>query len=55
MSKNFEINKSTKGNKPNKRKNKYFTFLSKEFVVNLRTINISVNYLMVYVVVPIMI
>ena len=55
MSKNFEINKSTKGSKPNKRKNKYFTFLSKEFVVNLRTINISVNYLMVYVIVPIMI
>ena len=55
MSKNFEINKSTKGSKPNKRKNKYFTFLSKEFVVNLRTINISVNYLMVYVVVPILI
>lgn len=55
MSKNFEINKRIGNDKPNKRKNKYITFVNKEFKINLRTISISINYLMVYIIVPIMI
>lgn len=55
MSKHFEINKNKVADKPNKRRNKYLTFINKEFVINIRTINISVNYLMVYIIVPILI
>ena len=39
----------------NSTKNKYFTFVDKEFKLNLRTASISVNYLIVYIVVPILI
>lgn len=55
MSKNFEMNKSIHHHKANKKKNKYFTFINKEFLINLRTIDVSINYLIVYIVVPIMI
>ena len=55
MAKNFEINKRITNDKPNKKHNKYFTFINKEFKINLRTIHISVNYLMVYIIVPILI
>lgn len=55
MSKNFEIKKRIGDDKPNKKHNKYLTFIDKEFKINLRTINISVNYLMVYIIVPILI
>jgi len=55
MSKNFEMVKSLQNNKRNKIHKKYFTFINKEFMINLRTINISINYLMVYIVVPILI
>ncbi len=55
MAKNFEINKNITNNKPNKKHHKYLTFLNKEFVINLRTMSISVNYLMIYVIVPILI
>lgn len=55
MSKNFEMNKSIHHHKTNKKKNKYFTFINKEFLINLRTIDVSINYLIVYIVVPIMI
>lgn len=55
MAKNFEINKSNNLSGKNKRHSKYVTFIDKEFKINLRTIEISVNYLMVYIIVPILI
>ncbi len=55
MAKNFETNKNTINNGKNKKRSKYLTFVNKEFIVNFRTINISVNYLMIYVVVPILV
>ena len=55
MSKNFEMNKSIDKHGSNKKRKKYFTFINKEFTINLRTINISVNYLMVYIIIPILI
>lgn len=53
MAKNFEISKKQTSSKKNVKRNKYFTFIHKEFIINLRTIDISVNYLVVYIVVPI--
>lgn len=55
MAKNFEINKKDKNNGKNKKHNKYITFINKEFIINLRTLNISVNYLMIYIIIPILI
>lgn len=55
MTKNFENNKNQKNNGTNKKHSKYMTFINKEFIINLRTINISVNYLMVYIIVPILV
>lgn len=55
MSKNFEVNKKEDNNGENKKHNKYFTFINKEFKINLRTMDISINYLMVYIIVPILI
>lgn len=55
MSKNFEINKKEKNVGENKRHSKYFTFVDKEFKINLRTMDISINYFMVYIIVPILI
>ena len=55
MSKNFEINKSKIADKPNVKNNKYFTFVKKEFIINIRTIDISLNYLIVYIAIPILI
>lgn len=55
MSKSFEINKKNTLNKTNRTQNKYLTFIDKEFKINIRTLNISVNYLIVYVIVPILI
>ena len=55
MAKNFEVNKSRQSNNKNVKHSKYFTFVSKELKINLRTISISINYLMVYIVVPILI
>lgn len=55
MAKNFEINKKETNNGKNKRHNKYLTFVNKEFIINLRTLNISINYLMIYIIVPILI
>lgn len=55
MAKNFEVNKSRQVNQKNVRHSKYFTFVNKELKINLRTISISINYLMVYIVVPILI
>lgn len=55
MAKNFEINKSNGNVKTNHSHTKYGTFVNKEFVINLRTINISVNYLMTYIIIPILV
>ena len=55
MSKNFELNKNKDKPRKNRLHNKYFTFVNKEFLVNLRNTEISVNYLAVYVLVPILI
>lgn len=55
MAKNFEINKSNGNIKTNHSHTKYGTFVNKEFVINLRTINISVNYLMTYIIIPILV
>ena len=55
MSKNFEINKSKSMDKPNVRHNKYFAFIKKEFIINIRSIDISLNYLIIYIAVPILI
>lgn len=55
MSKNFEVNKKNSINKNNKTHNKYLTFIDKEFKINIRTLDISINYLIVYIIVPILI
>ncbi len=55
MSKNFEIKKNKIDSRENKKRGKYLTFIHKEFTINLRTMDISVNYLMVYIIVPILI
>ncbi len=55
MAKNFEINKSNETSKPNKFHTKYGTFVNKEFMINLRTMNISINYLMTYMIIPILV
>lgn len=55
MAKNFEVNKSRQSHNKNVKHSKYFTFVNKELKINLRTISISINYLMVYIVVPILI
>lgn len=53
MSKSFEVTTgSGKGNK-NVMHNKYVTFINKELKINLRTMDISINYLMIYIIVPI--
>lgn len=55
MAKSFEINKKTGVTGKNRTQNKYITFIDKEFKINIRTLSISVNYLMVYIIVPILI
>lgn len=55
IAKNMENNKSTVENKSNKKRNRYITFIHKEFLINLRSIDITINYLLVYIIVPILI
>lgn len=55
MAKSFEINKRVGKDKPNKKHNKWITFVDKELKINLRNISISINYLIVYIAVPILI
>ncbi len=55
MARNFENNKSNIINKKNVRRNKYATFIKKEFTINIRSIDISLNYLIIYIAIPIMI
>lgn len=55
MAKNFEMNKSVAMTHKNHSHGKYFTFVNKELKINLRTLSISVNYLMVYIITPILV
>lgn len=55
MASNFETNKGNVKIKQNVRRSKYFTFINKEFTINIRSIDISLNYLIVYIAVPILI
>jgi hypothetical protein len=55
MSKNFENNTKVGKQGRNVRHNKNITFINKELKINLRTISISVNYLLIYIALPIMI
>ena len=55
MAKSFENNKSETNNGHNVKRSKYYTFINKELMINLRTLNISINYLIVYIAVPILI
>ena len=54
MSKNFEINKSSTRPRKNKVYNKYITLVNKELKINIRSLDISINYLIVYIAVPIL-
>ena len=55
MAKNFEMNKTISVEHKNHKHSKYGTFLNKELKINLRTLSISINYIVVYLVVPILI
>lgn len=55
MSKSFETEKTETLVAQNKKRSKYFTFINKELVMNLRTLDISINYLIIYIAVPILI
>ena len=55
MAKNFEMNKSLSVKHKNHQHGKYLTFVNKELKINLRTLSISVNYLMVYIITPILV
>ena len=55
MSKNFEINKRVGKDKANVKKDKFITFVDKEFKINIRNMSISLNYIIVYLVLPILI
>ncbi len=55
MAKSFEINKRVGSDKPNKKHGKFITFVDKEFKINIRDLSISINYLIVYIAVPILI
>jgi hypothetical protein len=55
MAKSFEINKRIGKDKINVRRNKLITFVDKEFKINIRNMSISLNYIIVYIVLPILI
>ena len=55
MAKSFEINKRVGKDKKNIYHSKLFTFIDKEFKINIRNISISLNYLAVYIALPILI
>ncbi len=55
MAKNFEQNKSLDNTKRNKKRSVFLTFINKEWLINIRSVDISLNYLAVYVIVPILI
>ena len=55
ITKSTEIKRDAAHLHKNTRINKYITFVNKELKLNLRTMSISINYLLVYVIVPILI
>lgn len=52
MAKSFEINKRIGKDKENIRRNKLLTFVDKEFKINIRNMSISLNFIIVYLVLP---
>lgn len=55
MAKHFEMNKSISIEHKNHKHSKYGTFVNKELKINLRTLSISINYIIVYIVTPVLI
>ena len=55
MAKSFEINKRIGKDKPNRKHSKLLAFVDKEFKINVRDMSILINYLLVYIIVPILI
>ena len=55
MSKSFEFNKDKGKEKKNKRHLPFISFNLKEFKVSIRSIEVSLNYLLVYITVPLLI
>lgn len=54
MAYNFENDKNEDKVGKNKKHSKYFTFIDKELKINLRTTSISINYILIYIIVPIL-
>ena len=55
MSKSFEFNKDVGRKKKNKKHLPFISFNLKEFKVSVRTVEVSINYLLVYITVPLLI
>ena len=55
MSKNFEFNKNNNMDKANVKHNKFITFDLKELRISFRSLDISINYLSIYIIIPILI
>ncbi len=55
MSKNFEFNKNAASEGINKKHSPFISFNIKEFKVSFRSIEISINYLAIYIIIPILI
>lgn len=55
MTRSFEFEKNIIDEpRPNKKRSKYFTFVNKELVLNIRDFDISGSFLMVYIMAPIL-
>lgn len=54
MSKNFEFNKDSSSKRLNKKHSPFIAFNIKEFKVSIRSLEISLNYIIVYVTVPLL-
>ena len=55
MSKNFEFNKDSHSKMKNKKHSSFIAFNIKEFKVSIRSIEISLNYIIVYTTIPLLI
>lgn len=55
MAKNFEFNKSDNAEGINIKHNQIITFNLKEFKISLRSLDISINYLAIYILIPLLI
>lgn len=55
MAKNFEFDKNAITIKKNVRRGKRFTFINKEWVISFRSLDISLDFFTVYLIVPILI